>query len=430
MSHLFPNYARWPVNIVKGEGGYLWDDRGKRYLDLVSGIAVTSLGHAPQRVKERVAAQLDALWHCSNLFQIPLQEEAAARLARLSGLDRAFFCNSGAEANEAAIKLARKYGQHVLGKEKFEVITFANSFHGRTLATLTATGQAKVKDGFAPLPEGFVTVPYNDLEAFKTAVTPRTCAVLLELVQGEGGVHPADPAWVRDVHRFCRENGILFMVDEVQTGIGRTGSWFAFQQYEIEPDVVTLAKGLGSGFPVGAMLAKEKLAEAFGPGSHGSTFGGNPLAMAAVLATLDVIAEEGLLEKVKELGAYFLERLRSLEGKYPIVREARGKGFLLGLEVTVPAADIVTALREKGVLVLTAGPQVLRLLPPFTITRQEIDQAVRALEETLAQAAETGGSGNIADAAQDAGECAAGAAGEKEAAAVPAQAGQGKEWKA
>ncbi|MBO8173170.1 MAG: acetylornithine transaminase [Bacillaceae bacterium] len=383
MSHLFPNYARWPLAIVRGEGNYVWDEQGNKYLDFVSGIAVTSLGHAPAAVKEKLKQQLDQLWHSSNLFQHPLQEQLADKLAEISGLDRVLFCNSGAEANEAAIKLARRYAQKVLNQDRYEIITFTGSFHGRTLATLTATGQEKVKDGFAPLPEGFVTVPFQDIEALREAISSKTCAVMLELVQGEGGVNPADPEWVAQVAELCREHDLLLMIDEVQTGIGRTGSWFAFQQYGIEPDVVTVAKGLGSGFPVGAILAKEKTNEAFGPGSHGTTFGGNPLAMAAGLGTLEEIETHNLLSRVQELGDYFKEHLNRLVAQSSLVKSVRGKGLLLGLQLTIPVQEVLETTREKGVLFLPAGPDVLRILPPFTTNRSEIQHAVDVLSDVL-----------------------------------------------
>lgn len=367
MSHLFSNYARWPISIVKGEGNYLFDDKGMKYLDLVSGIAVTSLGNIPPQVKAKVAEQLDALWHCSNLFQIPQQEELAEKLTSISCADRVFFCNSGAEANEAAIKLARKYGNE---KGKYEVITFENSFHGRTLATLTATGQDKVKIGFDPLPEGFKTVPYNDLEALKAAISDKTCAIMLEMIQGEGGVHPADPSWVEGITKLCQEHSLLLIVDEVQTGIGRTGKWFAHQHYGIEPDIITMAKGLGSGFPVGAMMAKEFLAETFGPGTHGTTFGGNPLAMAAGLGTLEAV--EQYLPVIEEKGAYFMEKLGG-----------RGKGLMIGVEFEFEVGPLVAQLREEGILALVAGPKVLRILPPFTITQHEMEWAVEKIQEAV-----------------------------------------------
>jgi acetylornithine/N-succinyldiaminopimelate aminotransferase len=385
--HLMNTYAKWPVTLVKGQGNRVWDDQGKEYLDFTSGIAVTSLGHVPPRVAKRLHEQIDTLWHCSNLFHIPLQEELAGKLCQLSGLDRAFFCNSGAEANEALIKMARRYAQKVKNEQRFEVITFQQSFHGRTLATLTATGQDKVKDGFAPLPEGFLTVPYNDMEAVRSAVSGKTCAILLELVQGEGGVHPADPAWVKELRELCDEQGILLMIDEIQTGIGRTGSWFAFQQYGIKPDAISLAKGLGSGFPIGAIVATEEVAEAFAPGTHGTTFGGNPLAMAAGIATLETMEEEKLVERVVHLHQLMLRHLDGIRQANPEkVKAIRGKGLLLGVELQQPAAEAVACAREKGLLILQAGPNVIRLLPSFVTTEAEIEQAMGILSEAIAHA--------------------------------------------
>ncbi|MGD8190249.1 acetylornithine transaminase [Brevibacillus ginsengisoli] len=383
--NLMNNYARWPLALVKGEGNTVWDQSGMAYLDFTSGIAVTSLGHVPKQVAERLHQQIDTLWHSSNLFQHPLQEQLASKLAEVSGLDRVFFCNSGAEANEGAIKLARRYAQKVKGEDRYEVITFQQSFHGRTLATLTATGQDKVKDGFAPLPVGFVTVPYNDLDAVKQVITDKTCAILLELIQGEGGVLPADSEWVKELRQLCDQQGLLLMIDEVQTGIGRTGSWFAFQQYDIKPDVVSVAKGLGSGFPVGAVLATEQVAEAFAPGTHGTTFGGNPLAMAAGLATLETIQQENLLEKVNQLHIDLKQKLEQLATDYPQIIAVRGKGLLLGVEMSEPVADILSHMREHGVIVLQAGPQVIRLLPSFITTETEMDQMIQALENALNQ---------------------------------------------
>ncbi|BAU26585.1 acetylornithine aminotransferase [Aneurinibacillus soli] len=384
MSSLFPNYGRWPIQIVKGEGNYLWDAAGNKYLDLVAGIAVTSLGNVPPKVKAKVQEQLDTLWHCSNLFEIPVQEKLADKLVSLTCGSRAFFCNSGAEANEAAIKLARRYMQKIKGENRYEVITFTQSFHGRTLATLTATGQDKVKDGFAPLPEGFVTVPYNDLEALTAAITDKTCAIMLEMIQGEGGVHPADPEFAEGIKQLCDQHDLLLIVDEVQTGIGRTGKWFAHQHYGLEPDIITMAKGLGSGFPIGAIVGKEKLADAFSAGSHGTTFGGNPLASAAGLATLETIEEDHYLDRVTEIGAFFAEELQKLAAKHPEVVNVRGKGLMMGVELAMEAAPVVNAMREQyHILLLMAGPNVVRLLPPFTITKEEIAHAVTVLDDVL-----------------------------------------------
>ncbi|MGO0063580.1 acetylornithine transaminase [Brevibacillus fluminis] len=386
--NLMNNYARWSIRLVKGKGNAVWDEAGKEYLDFTSGIAVASLGHVPDSVAKALHEQVDALWHCSNLFEIPVQEKLAAKLADLSGLDGVFFCNSGAEANEAAIKIARRYAQKVKQTDRYEVITFEQSFHGRTLATLTATGQAKVKEGFAPLPEGFVTVPYNDSEALKAAITDKTCAIMLELVQGEGGVHPAEQAWVNEIRELCDAHDLVLIVDEVQTGIGRTGTWFAFQQYGIKPDVVSLAKALGSGFPVGAIMAVGKVAEAFAPGSHGSTFGGNPLAMAAGLATVTEIEEQGYLQKVNQLHDVLVGELKQLQSLYADkVIDVRGLGLLLGLELSVPVADILAYMREKGVILLQAGPQVIRMLPSFVTTEAEIKQVIALLKEAIEQTA-------------------------------------------
>ncbi|USG65296.1 aspartate aminotransferase family protein [Brevibacillus ruminantium] len=382
--HLMNNYARWPVHLVKGEGNKVWDESGKEYLDFISGIAVTSLGHVPAKVAKKLHEQVDTLWHCSNLFHIPQQEVLAQKLSQVSGLDRALFCNSGAEANEGLIKLARRYAQKVKGTECYEIITFGQSFHGRTLATLTATGQEKVKDGFTPLPEGFVTVPYNDLDAVKQAVNEKTCAILLELVQGEGGVHSAEEPFVKGLRQLCDQHGLLLLIDEVQTGIGRTGTWFAFQQYEILPDAISLAKGLGSGFPIGAILATEEAAQAFSPGTHGTTFGGNPLAMAAGIATVETIEEDGLLSRVNQLNELLVSRLQQLKTAHPEkVVEIRGKGLLLGMKLSIPAAGVLDYAREKGVLVLLAGPQVIRMLPSFVTTEDEIERVVAVLDEAL-----------------------------------------------
>lgn len=386
--HLMNNYARWPISLVKGQGNQVWDDQGKQYLDFTSGIAVTSLGHVPPKVTAKLHEQLDTLWHCSNLVHVPQQAILAEKLSRLSGLDQAFFCNSGAEANEGLIKLARRYAQKIKGTDRFEIITFAQSFHGRTLATLTATGQDKVKDGFAPLPQGFVTVAYNDLEAVKAAITDKTCGIMLELIQGEGGVHPAEEAWVKGLRALCDEHGLLLLIDEIQTGIGRTGSWFAFQQYGVKPDAISLAKGLGSGFPIGAMVATKEVAEAFAPGTHGTTFGGNPLATTAGIATLEDMEEANILQQVAKVHALLVQELEQLKAAHPDkVVTVRGKGLLLGVELTVPAAGAVNYAREKkGVILLTAGPNVVRLLPSFITTEAEVKQAVAALSEGLSQA--------------------------------------------
>lgn len=382
-SALFPTYARYPLSLVKGEGSWLWDDQGKRYLDFMCGLAVTNLGHAPKAVAERLKQQIDTLWHVSNLFQIPGQEQAAQLLTANSCADAVFFCNSGAEANEAAIKLARRYHQKVKQNGKYEVITFTQSFHGRTLATLTATGQDKVKEGFLPLPAGFKSVPLHDKEALEAAVSDVTAAVMLEMIQAEGGVYPVEADFVDYVVELCREHGLLLIVDEIQTGMGRTGKLFAHEHYGIEPDIFTIAKGVGSGFSVGAMLGKGYLREAFTAGSHGSTFGGTPLAMAAVNATVEIIVGEKLADRAAEMGEYLMERLNSRLGDSPFVKEVRGKGLLIGIECAEPIGELVLAGQRKGLLFVPAGPNVIRLLPNLYVTKEEIDQAVELLAEVI-----------------------------------------------
>ncbi|WP_339278956.1 acetylornithine transaminase [Paenibacillus sp. FSL W8-1187] len=380
---LFPTYARYPLALVKGEGSWLWDDQGNKYLDFMSGLAVTNLGHVPQAIKEALIRQLDEVWHVSNLFRIPVQEEAAELLVQHTCADAVFFCNSGAEANEGAIKLARRYFQKVKGEHRYEVITFTQSFHGRTLATLTATGQDKVKEGFLPLPEGFVTVPMHDLDALQAAITDRTAAVMLELVQAEGGVLPVKPEFVHDLAKLCRDAGILLILDEVQTGMGRTGKLFAHEHYGVQPDIFTAAKGLGSGFPVGAVLAKEFLREAFSPGSHATTFGGTPIASAVVKATVQEIAGNRAFDRAAGAASYLTGQLREKLAGNPWVKQIRGLGLLIGIECGGPVADVIATMRERGLLVVPAGPNVVRLLPNLLVSHAEIDQAVGIIAAVL-----------------------------------------------
>ncbi|WP_284037343.1 acetylornithine transaminase [Neobacillus sp. 114] len=383
ISPVMPTYGRFPVTLEKGKGSYVWDDKGTKYLDFTSGIATCNLGHVPDVIKEKLEEQLQNLWHCSNLYNIPNQEKLAGLLAANSCGDQVFFCNSGAEANEAAIKLARRYANKVKGSGLSTVVTFKQSFHGRTLATLTATGQEKIQNGFAPLMPGFSYLPYNDMEALNDLVELKPAAVLLELVQGEGGVIPAFPEWVQKLDQICKENGILLMVDEIQTGIGRTGTLFAYQQYNIEPDVISVAKGLGSGFPIGAIIAKEEAAKGFEPGSHGSTFGGNPLATAAGLATVTHILENNILTNANEMAEYLDQQLENLSAKYTFIKELRGKGLLKGLVVDNDASAIVKKAIEQNLLILTAGPNVIRILPPLTVTKDEIDEFIIKLEKAF-----------------------------------------------
>ncbi|MBA4603500.1 acetylornithine transaminase [Thermoactinomyces mirandus] len=382
--YLFPTYKRYPVHFVYGEGALLKDAQGKSYLDFSSGIGVNNLGHRNPRVVEALARQAEAVWHVSNLFDQPMQEKVAKKLCEISGLDAVFFCNSGAEANEASIKLARKWARDARIINEPEIITFTGSFHGRTLATLTATGQKKVKKGFDPLPGGFRHVPYGDLEAVKRVTGTSTAGVLLELVQGEGGVRPANAGFVRGLAQWCKEKQILLIVDEVQTGIGRTGDWFAFQKYGIKPDIVSVAKGLGNGFPVGAMIGASHLKSVLGPGSHGTTFGGNPLAMAVCDAVLAEIEQTGLLREVKRKSVFLKQKLDEEISPLPAVEEVRQQGFMVGIELNRPVAQVIGKLLENGLVTLSAGERVLRLLPPLIVKEKEISQAISIIKQTLA----------------------------------------------
>jgi len=382
MNAVMNTYARFPLTLVRGAGSRVWDNQDNEYLDFISGIAVNTLGHAHPGLTRAIAEQAGSMLHCSNLFHIPAQQQLAERLAALAGLERAFFCNSGAEANEAAIKLARKFF-YDQGSSRRTVITASNSFHGRTLLTLTATGQDKVKTGFDPLPAGFAYVPLNDIEALKATITDQTAAILLEPLQGEGGVNPATPAYLHAVRALCDEHGLLLILDEVQTGIGRCGSMFAFEQAGIKPDILTLAKGLGGGVPIGAMLAREAVATSFGPGTHGSTFGGNPLSCTAALTVLDEIEQQDLLSHVQQRSLQLREGLQALATRFPVIREIRGQGLLIGAVLTIDAAPVMTAARDAGLLILLAGPQVLRLLPPLNVSAEEIDEALQKLTIAL-----------------------------------------------
>lgn len=381
--YVMNTYGRLPMALVKGEGCRVWDADGRQYLDFVGGLAVNSLGHAHPKVAEAVCRQAKTLLHCSNLYWIEPQVKLAKLLVENSCAGKVFFCNSGAEANEGAIKLARKYAKVNLGPDKYEIITATNSFHGRTLAAVTATGQTKYQKGFDPLPPGFNYVPYNDLAALEQNIGPQTCAVMLEPVQGEGGVIPAHPAYLEGVAGLCKEKGLLLIFDEVQCGLGRTGKFLAYQHYQVEPDIITLAKALGGGFPIGAMLAKDHVASAFQPGDHASTFGGNPLACAAALAAMETILQDGVQENAQSMGEYFKNQLTTLAQKYPYVKEVRGLGLMLGMELTIEGKDIVARCLEQGLLINCTNGNVLRFLPPLIITRDEVDQAVAILDQAM-----------------------------------------------
>jgi acetylornithine aminotransferase len=385
-------YGRLPVAFERGEGVWLWDTAGKRYLDALAGVAVCGLGHCHPRYTAALQAQAGKLVHTSNIYGITLQEQLADRLAQLSGMDNAFFCNSGCEANEAAIKLARLYG-HQKGIEAPAIIVLENAFHGRTIATLSATGSRKVQAGFEPLVAGFVRVPFDDLEAVrKVAENNRNVvAVLVELIQGEGGVNVCHDGYLRGLREICDANGWLLMLDEVQSGIGRTGKWFAFQHSGVKPDVMSLAKGLGNGVPIGACLAAGPAAKLFKPGNHGSTFGGNPLACAAALATLAIIEDEKLIQNAGVIGDLIRAQLRERLAGQPGVRDIRGKGMMIGIELDKPCQDIVERALGAGLLINVTADNVIRLLPPLIYTRENalhlVDHLTPLIGEELAKQA-------------------------------------------
>jgi acetylornithine aminotransferase len=373
-------YARLPVAFTRGEGVWLWDEQGKRYLDAVAGVAVNGLGHAHPKLAQAICEQAKTLIHTSNLYQIPKQEQLGTRLAQLAGMDKVFLCNSGAEANEAAIKLARLYG-HNKGIDSPAIIVMEKSFHGRTMATLTATGNRKVQAGFEPLVSGFVRVPYNDIASINQIAehNKNVVAILVEPVQGEGGIQIPQPAYLQELRRICDSHGWLLMLDEVQTGIGRTGSMFAFQQTGITPDVMALAKGLGSGMPIGACLAKGAAAEVFKPGNHGSTFGGNPLACTAALATLEAVEEQNLCRQAAEIGALIRDGLsKQLAGTAGVV-QVRGAGLMIGVELDRPCGDLVKLALAQGLIINVTADSVVRLLPPLVMKRDEAQQVVDML---------------------------------------------------
>ncbi|EOI01844.1 acetylornithine/succinylornithine family transaminase [Enterococcus moraviensis ATCC BAA-383] len=378
MSHLFPNYQRKEFELVKGSANRLTDQKGKNYLDFTSGIGVMNLGYNDPELNQVLSDQANLLWHTPNLYENHLQEQTAELLA--NGKDYvSYFCNSGAEANEAAIKLARK------ATGKSQIITFTNSFHGRTYGAMSATGQASIHAGFDPLVPDFIYVPFNEIEPLKAVINHQTAAVMLELIQGEGGVVPAKESWVQEVQALCHEFGVLLIIDEIQTGIGRTGSFYAYEQYQIEPDIFTLAKGLGNGIPVGAMIGKAELAGHFSPGSHGSTFGGNKLAMCVAAKVVERINQPVFLQAVQAKGEQLFTGLLKIVEKNTKIKAVRGKGLMIGIEVEDPHTlnYLVDQLQIAGLLTLKAGQTVLRLLPPLTITEEEINQGLLILEKVL-----------------------------------------------
>jgi acetylornithine/N-succinyldiaminopimelate aminotransferase len=396
-SHLLPTYARVNLAFERGEGVWLTATNGDRYLDFTSGVAVNALGHAHPHLVEALTAQAQKLWHVSNLYQIPEAERVAQRLCDASFADVVFFCNSGAEAMEGCIKMARKYHAVSGAPQRYRIITFEGAFHGRTLATLAAGGQKKYLEGFGPPVEGFDQVPFGDFEAVKRAIGDETAAIMIEPLMGEGGVRTVEPWFLRALRELCDQHGLLLVFDEVQSGMGRTGELFAYQRTGVTPDVMPLAKALGGGFPVGAVLATEEAAKGMTAGTHGSTFGGNPLAMSAVNATLDVMLAPGFFEQVQRTALVFKQKLAELKDRYPaLVAEVRGEGLLVGLRMLVPAGELVDATRTEHMLTVGAGDNVVRLLPPLIVSEQEIAEGVARLDRALARVAGAHGHGRKA----------------------------------
>lgn len=381
--YIIKTYGRLPLVLVKGEGARVWDGDGKEYLDFVAGLAVNSLGHCHPRVVSAIREQAGVLMHCSNLYYSKPQVELAKWLVEHTPFDRVFFCNSGAEAVEAALKLARKYAKKRWGPGRFEIVTAENSFHGRTYGAITATGQPKYHQGFEPMLPGFKYIPFNDPAALREAVDDKTAAVLLEPVQGEGGIYPAFPEFLRAARELTRERGAVLIFDEIQCGLGRTGRLLAQEHYGVESDIACLAKALGGGFPIGAMLASTEVASGFSPGDHASTFGGNPLAAAAALAAVKALEEEGLIENADRIGAYLKDRLVELEGETGLAGEVRGMGLMIGLAVKVPAKALAASCQERGLIVNAVKDDTLRFVPPLTVSRADVDKAVEVLKEAM-----------------------------------------------
>lgn len=382
-SDYLPVFARYNIVLDHGDGPYVYDTKGKKYIDFLAGIAVNVVGHNYKPLVDAVSKQAGKMIHCSNLYYTEVQVEAAEKLKKLSGMDKVFFGNSGAEANEGAIKLARKYATNI-DPEKIQIISALHSFHGRTLATLTATGQDHYHHGFGPLPAGFDYVPYNDIQALEAKMSDKTCAVMLEAIQGEGGVHVPDPDYLPKVRALCDKYNAVLIFDEVQCGMGRTGTFFGCQQFGVKPDIVTLAKGLAGGVPIGAFMATDKVASAFHAGDHGSTFGGNPLACAAACVVLDALIDGNLMENAKEIGAYLQSKFEEYKLKYPnLIKEVRGRGLILGMELTRPGREIANECLDYGAIINCTAGNVLRFVPPLNITKAHVDELISVLDKVL-----------------------------------------------
>ena len=378
-----PVFARYNIVLDHGDGLYLYDTNGKKYIDYLAGIAVNVVGHNYKPLVDAISRQAAKMIHCSNLYYTEVQVEAAEKLKKLSGMDKVFFGNSGAEANEGAIKLARKYATDI-DPEKIQIISALHSFHGRTIATLTATGQDHYHHGFGPLPEGFDYVPFNDIEALEAKMSDKTCAVMLEAIQGEGGVHVPDEDYLPKVRALCDKYNAVLIFDEVQCGMGRTGTFFGCQQFGVKPDIVTLAKGLAGGVPIGAFLATDKVASAFHPGDHGSTFGGNPLACAAACVVLDALTKDNLMKNAVEVGAYLKEKFNAYKEKYPtLIKDVRGRGLILGMELSRPGREIANECLDYGAIINCTAGNVLRFVPPLNITKAHVDELIAILDKVL-----------------------------------------------
>lgn len=382
-SDYLPVFARYNIVLDHGDGPYVYDTKGKKYIDFLAGIAVNVVGHNYKPLVDAVSKQAGKMIHCSNLYYTEVQVEATEKLKKLSGMDKVFFGNSGAEANEGAIKLARKYATNI-DPEKIQIISALHSFHGRTLATLTATGQDHYHHGFGPLPAGFDYVPYNDIQALEAKMSDKTCAVMLEAIQGEGGVHVPDPDYLPKVRALCDKYNAVLIFDEVQCGMGRTGTFFGCQQFGVKPDIVTLAKGLAGGVPIGAFMATDKVASAFHAGDHGSTFGGNPLACAAACVVLDALIDGNLMENAKEIGAYLQSKFEEYKAKYPnLIKEVRGRGLILGMELTRPGREIANECLDYGAIINCTAGNVLRFVPPLNIAKAHVDELISVLDKVL-----------------------------------------------
>lgn len=383
--YLINNYGERQIALVRGEGVYVWDADGKRYLDFVAGISTNNLGHCHPKVVSAITEQAKKLIHVSNLYLIEPQVKLAERIAELSFADKCFFCNSGAEANEAAIKLARKYSKEKFGENKFEIITMKKSFHGRTITTITATGQEKYQKGFEPLSPGFKYVNFNDMKAIEDGVTENTCAIMVEPIQVEGGINVPSDDYLPNLRKFCDNNNILLIYDEVQTAMGRTGKLFGYETFGAEPDIITMAKALGNGVPIGCMATKAHIAESLTPGSHASTFGGNPLVCSAALASINTIVEENLPENAEKMGKYLMQKLLSLKEKFPLIKEVRGRGLIVGAELNIEGKEVVNKALEKGLILNCIGTNVIRFVPPLVINNGHIDQAIDIFGDVLSE---------------------------------------------